>query len=335
MSQPVDERGPIDAAHFADEIAAGYRPVVLRGQAAAWPAVEAARRSDAALVDYIAALDSGRPTELLVGPPEIGGRYFYDDGLSGCNFQKRSTTVTGLLNHLLGQGDGGQSAALYAGAAATDAVLPGWSEANPIGFDLPTAQARVWIGNESHVATHFDESSNLMVVVAGRRRVTLFPPEQVDNLYLGPLHLTIAGPPVSMVDVAKPDLERYPRYAEAVRHGFHAELEPGDALYIPPIWWHAVHAQGRLNVMVNHWWAEPGSRSALAAMIATLRAVRDLPPAHRQAWRHWFERMVFDDEASTMADHLPGHARGYVGPPSPARDAFLRSIDGAPPGRSS
>ena len=173
-----------------------------------------------------------------------------------------------------------------------------------------------------------------MVVVAGRRRVTLFPPEQVDNLYLGPLHLTIAGPPVSMVDVAKPDHERYPRYAEALRHAFHVDLEPGDALYIPPIWWHAVHAQGSLNVMVNHWWTEPGSRSALAAMIATLRAVRDLPPAYRQAWRHWFERMVFEDDAPSMADHLPEHARGYVGPPSPVRDAFLRSIDGVAPGRS-
>jgi hypothetical protein len=334
MSQPVVERGPIDAAGFAAEIATAYRPVILRGQAAEWPSVAAARRSDEALVDYIAALDSGTPTELLVGPPEIGGRYFYDDALHGCNFQKRGTTVTGLLKHLLSQRGQASPTALYAGAAATGAVLPGWAAANPIGFDLPTAKARVWIGNESHVATHFDESSNLMVVVAGRRRVTLFPPEQVDNLYVGPLHLTIAGPPVSMVDVANPDLERYPRYAEASRHALHADLAPGDALYIPPIWWHAVHAQGSLNVMVNHWWAEADSQSALAAMIATLRAVRDLPPAHRQAWRHWFEAMVFDDDAPHMADHLPEHARGYAGPPSPARNAFLRSIDGEPTRRS-
>lgn len=334
MSEPVVERGPIDAAGFAAEIATAYRPVVLRGQAAGWPAVEAARRSDEALVDYIAALDSGTPTELLVGPPEIGGRYFYDDALRGCNFQKRGTTVTGLLKHLLGQREQARSTALYAGAAAAGAVLPGWAAANPIGFDLPTAKARVWIGNESHVATHFDESSNLMVVVAGKRRATLFPPEQVGNLYVGPLHLTIAGPPVSMVDVVKPDLDRYPRYAEAARHALHADLAPGDALYIPPIWWHAVHARGPLNVMVNHWWAEADSRSALAAMIATLRAIRDLPPAHRQAWRHWFDTMVFGDEAASMADHLPDHARGYVGPHSPERDAFLRAIDGEPQRRS-
>ncbi|MDR6790339.1 hypothetical protein J2Y58_003719 [Sphingomonas sp. BE138] len=51
MSQPVADRGSIDAASFAAEIVTAYRPVVLRGQAAAWPAVEAARRSDEALVD--------------------------------------------------------------------------------------------------------------------------------------------------------------------------------------------------------------------------------------------------------------------------------------------
>jgi len=327
MSQSVAERDSVDPARFGEEVVAPYRPLVLRGYASEWPAVKAASQSDEALAAYIAGLDSGRQTELLVGPPEIGGRYFYDDGLHGCNFQKRSTTVSGLLTYLLRQRDRDQTTALYAGAAATDAVLPGWSADNPLGLDLPTAQARVWIGNESHVATHFDESSNIAVVVAGRRRVTLFPPEQVDNLYLGPLHLTIAGPLVSMVDVAKPDLDRYPRYAEAERHALHADLEPGDALYIPPIWWHAVHAQGGFNVMVNHWWEEPGSRSVIPTMIAALRAVRDLPAAHRQAWRHWFDRMVFDDAAPAMADHLPEHARGYAGPPSPARAAFLRAID--------
>lgn len=325
MSQPVVERGPIDAADFAAEIAAAYRPVVLRGQAAGWPAVEAARCSDEALVDYIAALDSGTPTELLVGPPEIGGRYFYDDALRGCNFQKRGTTVTGLLKHLLGQRGQARPTALYAGAAATGAVLPGWAAANPIGFDLPTAKARVWIGNESHVATHFDESSNLMVVVAGTRRVTLFPPEQVDNLYVGPFHFTIAGPPVSMVDLNAPDLDRYPRFAEAIEHAVVAELEPGDALYIPPIWWHNVQATGTFNVMVNYWWDAPHASSALSAMIHSILSIRDLPLPQRRAWMRWFEHYVFGEDAEHAADHLPLHARGVVGPTSAARNASIRA----------
>ena len=35
-----------------------------------------------------------------------------------------------------------------------------------------------------------------------------------------------------------------------------ADLEPGDAIYIPALWWHAVQATGELNVLVNYWWNE-------------------------------------------------------------------------------
>lgn len=327
MVTAVPELDGIDAARFDAEVVVPFRPVVLRGLAADWPAVVAARQSDEAVVEYLAALDSGRPAQLFIGPPEIGGRFFYDATLSGCNFQTRAAPLAALMRHLLSTRAHPDVEALYAGAAATDDHLPAWSSQNPLPFDLPTARARVWVGNRTDVATHFDEASNIAVVVAGRRRFTLFPPEQVDNLYVGPLHLTIAGPPVSMVDCEHPDLDTYPRFAEAQRHALVADLEPGDAIYIPPIWWHDVRALAPFNVMVNHWWEEPDAVSPLAALKMTLRAVRDLPPGHRQAWRHWFERLVFDDDAAHAADHLPPQARGLVGPPSAVRDAFLRDQD--------
>lgn len=327
VTTAVPELEGLDPARFQDEVVAAFRPVVLRGVAVDWPAVVAARRSDEAVVDYLAALDSGRPAQLFIGPPEIDGRFFYNPTLSGCNFQTRAAPLDALMRHLLAtRGQQGVDA-LYAGAAATDQHLPEWSRRNPLPFDLPTARARVWVGNRTDVATHFDEASNIAVVVAGRRRFTLFPPEQVDNLYVGPLHLTIAGPPVSMVDCEKPDLVAYPRFAEALRHAMVAELEPGDAIYIPPIWWHDVRALTPFNVMVNHWWEDAGAVSPLDALKKTLRAVRDLPAPYRQAWRHWFERFVFDDDAPHAADYLPEHARGLVGSPSAARDRFLREQD--------
>jgi hypothetical protein len=323
----IAELERIDPTRFDEEVVVPFRPVVLRGFAADWPAVAAARRSDEAVVEYLASLDSGRPAQLFIGPPEIGGRFFYDSTLSGCNFQTRAAPLAALMRHLLSTRAQAGVEALYAGAAATDEHLPEWSARNPLRLDLPTARARVWVGNRTDVATHFDEASNIAVVVAGRRRFTLFPPGQVDNLYVGPLHLTIAGPPVSMVDCDRPDLTAYPRFAEALRHALVADLEPGDAIYIPPIWWHDVRALAPFNVMVNHWWEEPGAVSPLAALKTTLRAVRDLPAPHRRAWRHWFDRFIFDDDAVHAADHLPEHARGLVGPPSTTRDAFLREQD--------
>ncbi|RZL85707.1 MAG: cupin-like domain-containing protein [Sphingomonas sp.] len=321
----VDESGPVDAARFADEIATRSQPIVLRGQAERWPAVMAGLRSTETLVDYMKAMDRGRPAEVLIGPPEIEGRFFYDPTMRGCNFQKRFGSLSGLLDKLLSLRSEAEPVALYAGAAAADDHLSAWIEDNLLPFVLPNAKPRIWVGNRTHVSTHFDEASNVAVVVAGRRRFTLFPPEQVGNLYVGPFHHTIAGPPVSMVDVENPDLERYPKYAEAIPHGVVADLDPGDALFIPPFWWHNVKASAAFNVMVNYWWGEPHAISPMGALSHAILAIRDLPPAQRVAWRRWFDHYVFDDGASHAGDHLPTHARGVLAPPSEMRNAHFKS----------
>ena len=57
-----------------------------------------------------------------------------------------------------------------------------------------------------------------------------------------------------MVDPAAPDLARYPRFAQALAAGEVAELEPGDALFYPALWWHQVEARDGFNIMMNYWW---------------------------------------------------------------------------------
>jgi hypothetical protein len=322
--RPIAEIETVDADVFDRDIQAGYRPVVMRGLAADWPAVRAARTSDTALVDYLRRFDSGKPAEVLVGPPEIAGRFFYEDAMRHTNFQKRHGPLSALLDRLLHIRDMAEPDSLYAGAVSAADYLPGWIEDNPMPLALSGATPRLWIGNATHVSTHFDETSNVAVVVAGRRRFTLFPPEQLGNLYVGPFHFTIAGPPVSMVDLDHPDLDRYPRFAEAMNHAQSAVLEPGDAIYIPPIWWHNVKALSAFNVMANFWWEPPLSQSPLAALLHAIMAVRDLPREHRQAWRAWFDRYVFDDDAAEAAAHLPPHVRGAAGPPTPERNTQLR-----------
>ncbi len=315
--------GPIGSDRFLSEIVPSYRPVVLRNQMAQWPAVRAARVSDVALAEYLVPMDSGTPLSVMVGPPEIKGRFFFDDRLTGYNFQVRSGTLAGLLQHLIGQRAAVNPDTVYAGGAVARDHLPGWESDNAFPFAIGSARARIWVGNRTHVSTHMDETHNVAAVVAGRRLFTLFPPQQLDNLYVGPLHRTIAGPPVSMVDLERPDLARFPRFATALEHGLRAELAPGDALFIPALWWHDVRAETPFNVMMNYWWGEPDARSGLNALIHAMSAVRDLTPHHRAAWRYWFERYVFDDDAATMADHLPTEHRGFAGGPSPIRTAFL------------
>jgi hypothetical protein len=323
----VAERAAVDSETFAREIASSYAPVVLRGQVASWPAVAAGQRGNLALAEYVTSFGPGEPLEVLVGDPAIGGRFFYNDDMSGFNFSRQKVALAALVGELLQFADRGVDAphALYADAAAASAHLPGWAEANPLGLPAPGAAPRVWIGNAMQVATHYDVSPNLACVVAGRRRFTLFPPEQLENLYVGPLDRTLAGPPVSMVDPDAPDLIRYPRFAAALAEAQVAELGPGDVLFIPAIWWHHVRAFDRFNVLVNYWWAYDTAASPFVALVHALMSVRDLPLAEKQAWRSWFDHLVFDEAADRAAEHLPEAVRGVLGPNSPERTERIRA----------
>ena len=74
---------------FQRDILQPCRPVILRGLVADWPAVTAARRSPAAFRDYLAQFDAGGSLEVFWGKPEIAGKYYYDGGLTGFNFERR------------------------------------------------------------------------------------------------------------------------------------------------------------------------------------------------------------------------------------------------------
>jgi hypothetical protein len=322
----VAEREAVDAETFEREIATSYQPVVLRGQVAGWPAVEAGRQGGRAIAAYLAAFGGGKPLETLIGPPAIGGRFFYNDDLSGFNFRRQHVPLTSLLAELVRLDEEGAEAphAIYANAATAPEHLPGWGDANPLGLPSFGATPRLWIGNRGQVATHYDNSYNVAAVVAGHRRFTLFPPEQLPNLYVGPLDRTLAGPPVSLVDPDAPDLQAFPRFAEAARHGQVAELGPGDALFIPAIWWHHVRALDAVNVLVNYWWNVDPTVSAFPAMVHAIMSLRDLPPAEKAAWRVWFDHYVFGEGAGEAGAHLPAAAQGVLGPPSPERTERIR-----------
>ena len=321
----VEEIKAVDAATFEREVRPRYRPVVIRGLADGWPLVEAGRRDPFAALDLIEGFDTGRPVDIMLAPQLQKGRFFYSDDMQGFNFRREKLSLTGLSQHLRRIADSEEPIGIYAGATATQTFLPGFDAANPLPLTAGMgATPRIWVGNASQVATHFDLSDNIAVVAVGMRRFTLFPPQATQDLYVGPLERTLAGQPVSMVDPLAPDLETYPCYAEAEKLALQAELEPGDAIYIPTLWWHHVAASAPVNVLVNYWHNDAQYGGGFLAMVHAMLAIRDLPPAQKEAWRGWFDHFVFGEDAAEASRHLPPHARGVTGPASPQRDEKIR-----------
>jgi hypothetical protein len=314
----------VTRAKFESEIRPAAIPVVFEGLLADWPLVRAAHESTTSLASAIKAMDGGRVPHVIEAPAESGGRLFYRDDLAGFNFTRRPVPIAEILDRLLGNADAADAPAIYLESLPAGPYLPAFAAAHPMPLLDARVEPRIWIGNAVKVNTHFDLVYNIACVVGGRRRFTLFPPEQLHNLYVAPLDFTPSGAPVSLAQLTKADHSRFPRLAEALRHARQAELGPGDALFIPYGWWHHVESLTPFNVLVNYWWNDAHNQGAPhGALLHSLLAIRDLPADQRAVWESLFRELVFTDPEQALA-HLPADRRGMLGPPSAERTRGIR-----------
>lgn len=325
----IAEYEGVDRTRFECDIVTKGEPAVLRGLVADWSAVEAAKAGDEALSDFLRGAASDEPFEAWFGPPEIEGRFGYNADFSGFNHERKLATVDQLLDLLLRQRGVARPYSMYAGGIPIRRHLPGLLTSIPVPLlDMGKATLiSLWLGNRTRTAAHWDLPQNLACVVAGRRRFTLFPTDQIANLYVGPLDFTLAGQPISLVDLEAPDLEKHPRFGEALEAAQTAELGPGDALYIPSLWWHAVASLDELSAMVNFWWrdAEPPLLTPLNALYHAVITMKNLPGNELAAWRVMFDHYIFGDNGDPVA-HLPEGARGILGKRTPELVARVKKL---------
>jgi hypothetical protein len=289
---------------FEAGIAEGSTPVVLRGAARDWSCVRAATAGRDTLLAWLRDRDRGQAVYAILGRPEIEGRFGFDSDTRQVNYAARQSPLSSVLDRLGDAEAGGFAIAIQAAPARE--VLHHWDEENPNPWLPPAAEPTFWISMASRVAPHSDVHDNVAVVVGGRRRFTLFPPEQIANLYLGPLLASPGGVPTSSVNIWNPDLEKHPRYATAAKSATVSTLHPGDAIYIPALWWHAVESLEALNMLVNFWFGEEKQLpvSLPDTLTHAILAFSALPEHKRQRWQQYFRHLVFrlDDDP---AKHLP------------------------------
>lgn len=320
----ISEVNGLTREQFHNEILPAGNPVVIRGLVDHWPLVKAAKEGDTAFCRYLLSFDTEQPIHTVQGPASIEGRIFYNQDISGLNCRVSQIRLANALEYILEHARDEPTPTIAIQSILVSQYLSGLERDNPLPLLSEDVAPRIWLGSKAIVAAHYDPMENIACCVAGRRRFTLFPPEQVFNLYTGPFELTPAGATISMVDFDNPDYEKYPRFREAEKAAVVADLEPGDALYIPYLWWHHVRALDDLNVLVNYWWGQPDPKyvDPRNAMFSAMLAIKSLPPHYQKAWQAHFNHYVFG-EMGDPAEHLPVDRRGIL---DELDDAALRKI---------
>ena len=290
-------------------------PVLLKGLVADWPAVRHCNGSIEEAYQYVGRFYSGEPVIAYYSEHDIDGRFFYNDDFTDFNFKSGSAKLNNVFQKLDEVRKEGLDHSIYVGSTGVDRWLPGFRKENDIRVPDDDVLVSFWLGNQTRVAAHFDFPDNVACVAAGRRRFTLFPPEQVENLYVGPLDKTPSGQSISAVDLKNPDFARFPKFRDALDAAVTYELEAGDAIFIPSMWWHNVESLSDFNLLVNYWWwASPVSRGTpTTALLHAILSIRDLPPRHRASWKMLFDHYVFDADESVY-EHIPEPGRGCLAP---------------------
>lgn len=323
----VRERRIARKSAIERELGDKSEPLVLRGAVEHWPAVQKAKGARDDFKNYILSFASEAEVGFFSGGPELNGRIFYNEDFSGLNCTMQRAPLATVLNELTKNAASGQTALRYMGSTPVARYLPGFEHENQLDLNVEKADAYIWIGGPSRISAHYDFSENLACVVAGRRQFILFPPDQLANLYIGPLEFSPAGQPISLIDFHNPDFDEFPRLRTALESALIADLEPGDAIFIPSMWWHHVEAFSPVNVLLNYWWgAAPAFLGAPKdALEHAMMTLRDLPADQKAAWRELFNHYVFENSKDTAA-HVPPHVRGMLNPMTQEEARRIRAL---------
>lgn len=308
------EASSLSKEDFHKRILSEFKPVVIRGLAKNWELVLKQKDVNFNSLDYIRNAVADTKLSLTKVDKTQQSRMFYNDDMTAMNFGVAKVAAASCFDYLKNQlGEADYAVQCVPVNQHFPSLLPTFS--NPLLGDDVTPFA--WIGNKIIVAPHFDEAHNIAVVAVGKRRFTLFPPEQTKNLYIGPLDNTPAGQPISLVNILQPDLQAHPKYAEAYKHGLSVELEPGDAIFIPTPWWHHVQSLSDFNVLINYWWTESAVASPMPfpMLMHAIQSLKPMQGAQKEAWKAIMMHYVFNDV--DPSEHLPDHAKGVLGKLNP------------------
>ena len=115
---PAAEWANVDARLFEEVIKPRGRPAILRGVVGNWPAVAAGRTSPEAMRQYLGAFYTGHAAPLFEAPPSVQGRFFYNENITGFNFESKRELLSTVLDRLCREVGNPQAPAIYSGSVS-------------------------------------------------------------------------------------------------------------------------------------------------------------------------------------------------------------------------
>jgi hypothetical protein len=121
----------------------------------------------------------------------------------------------------------------------------------------------MWWGPSGHTEPlHMDVTDGTLCQLRGRKRVVLFPPECWRDLYPFPADEAGMSWAFSRVVQSRPDLDRFPRLASALRRRIEVVLDEGEVLFIPACCAHEISGEATLSdgsqaehvLSINRFW---------------------------------------------------------------------------------
>nr|WP_136252832.1 cupin-like domain-containing protein [Ningiella ruwaisensis] len=322
------------------EVLTGDCPVLLTGLVNNWPLTQKSLESFDSAIEYLLSMYNGKTTLACKGANKDEGRFFYNESITELNYQTIRMRVDEVLEAIRSGINNPESDNYYIPSNPSENHFPGFMSENAISIPFFASEKdndkhalankivpNLWIGGKTTASCHFDVNKNVACCTTGKRKFTLFPPEQGKNLYPGPFEITPGGPVISMVNFKSPDFEQFPRFKTALKFAQEVTLNPGDAIYIPPLWWHHVEGLDAFNILVNYWWDEAPRflGSPINALHDAMLSIRDRSDAEKQAYKALFDYYVFSD-AETSHMHLPEHAKGILAELDETKARKLRAL---------
>ncbi len=337
INQKVKVVEGISENEIPDYIFESQQPLILKGLVKNWPLTQLGLTDTQKAIAQLIDADSQQVAPVYYGQTDSGNRLGYISDCTSLNFEIKSVNLTQVLQELANNLDNPAYPLRYIASNVLQIHFPDIFKNNQLSFDSPYFKNKpmqpgdpltgIWIGNRTLSPCHWDAQCNIACCVVGHRKFTLFPPSQIENLYPGPLELTPGGQSITLVDFDNPDFERFPKYKNAIQHGQIAELEPGDAIFIPCMWWHQVEAINTFNVLINYWWNpfEKIRGQAMPVLEHAILSLRDRPTFEKQAWKYLFDYYIFGDD-QVAGEHIPADARGKLGKIDTLKARQLRAL---------